>query len=313
MARTPQIKIRQLEMFDAVMKTGSTTAAAERLGVSQPAVSAALRGLEERLGTDLFDRQGRQLEPTATARLLAESTGPVFGAMEHLVRDFRRFGERTVSGLRIVAVSSLGHGTALTALRDLLEGDCASGVELKVDNPANVQAAVKTGQADLGLILGPPTPDKFEVVPLARTRLVSVVPRDHALVKRATLGPADMVSETLIGTDGIIGELVGGAFARQGVAYRPQIETGFAQTACAMVQAGLGVTVVDVFAAELYSGAQCSIRRFYPPTLVPAAALMSPTLGRGRRQLLEAYLDALRAAMDHVPSLGEQHRGTMYD
>ena len=65
------ITSRQLEAFRAIMEHGTVTAAAERLGVSQPAVSKILAGLEHEIGYPLFTRIKRRLAPTSEARLLA--------------------------------------------------------------------------------------------------------------------------------------------------------------------------------------------------------------------------------------------------
>jgi DNA-binding transcriptional LysR family regulator len=312
MAERSQIKIRLLEVFDAVIRTGTTTGAAAYLGVSQPAVSSSLRTLEGQLGLTLFERDGRNLVPNEVARRLAASTGPIFEVMADLTGDVRRVVKTGAAELRITATASFGHGVALAALRQVLRDHPTQSVSLRVQDNARVQAAVEMGQVDLGLMLGTPASRNLTVVPMARTPLVVLVPRDHGLGKRAMIGPADLVTETLIGSGTVIAPLVAGAFARQGIEYRPQIETGYAQTACAMVQEGIGVAVVDVFSAELFSNSRCSIRRFYPPTHLPALALVSASLTPAKQLAIDAYLEALRAAIDHAPSMANQHRADMY-
>lgn len=312
MADRPQIKIRLLEVFDAVLRTGTTSGAAAHLGVSQPAVSQSLRTLEEQLGISLFQRDGRSLIPTPMARRLAASTGPIFDVMGDLTGDVGRIVKMGTPELRIIATASLGHGVALVALREMLRDLPSLQASLRVHDNAHVQAAVELGQADLGLMLGTVQPRNLTVLPMARAPLVVLVPRDHALGKRAMIGPADLVTETLIGAGKVIAPLVEGAFARQGVAYRPQIETGYAQTACSMVQEGLGVAVVDVLSAELFANSRCSIRRFYPPTHLPALTLVSASPDPAKRAVIDVYLEALRAAIEQAPAMAYQHRADMY-
>ena len=75
------MNIRQLEIFRAIMRSGTLTAAAEALHVSQPAVSKILRHFESQLGYPLFDRVGGRLVATAEAQLL-------FADADHLFREF---------------------------------------------------------------------------------------------------------------------------------------------------------------------------------------------------------------------------------
>ena len=77
---------RKLEVFRAVMRNGSLTAAAQALNVSQPAVSKTLRHFEDQIGYPLFDRIGGRLRATPEAHLLYEDADRVFREIE-AVRD----------------------------------------------------------------------------------------------------------------------------------------------------------------------------------------------------------------------------------
>src|ERR671933_2544296 len=78
---------RQLAAFCAVVERKSFSEAAERLGVTQPAVSQQIRALEERLGRRLLDRSGRRVEPTETGLRLYRSAQRVLQAEEQLVEE----------------------------------------------------------------------------------------------------------------------------------------------------------------------------------------------------------------------------------
>jgi DNA-binding transcriptional LysR family regulator len=73
---------RQLEVFRAIMRNGSMTAAAEALHVSQPAVSKILRHFESQLGYTLFERLGGRLLPTMEARLRFDDADRMFREIE---------------------------------------------------------------------------------------------------------------------------------------------------------------------------------------------------------------------------------------
>src|SRR3546814_6538313 len=75
---------RQMEVFHAIMQTGSVTAAARVLHVTQPAVSAVLKHCEEQLGLKLFERTGGRLQPTREAEAIFPDIAGVFGQLEEV-------------------------------------------------------------------------------------------------------------------------------------------------------------------------------------------------------------------------------------
>ncbi len=77
----PDISLRLLEIFGAMMRCETTVEAAEQLGISQPAVSNGIRQLESQLGVTLFERLHRRLQPTEEALLLFEDVRPVFSML----------------------------------------------------------------------------------------------------------------------------------------------------------------------------------------------------------------------------------------
>src|SRR6266511_2015903 len=89
---------RQLAAFCAVVERKSFSQAAERLGVTQPAVSLQIRSLEQRLGRQLLDRSGRRVEPTEAGRRLYASAQRLLALEEQLLDDFSADDEGAVNG-----------------------------------------------------------------------------------------------------------------------------------------------------------------------------------------------------------------------
>src|ERR671924_2335561 len=89
---------RQLAAFCAVVERKSFSQAAERLGVTQPAVSLQIRSLEQRLGRQLLDRSGRRVEPTEAGQRLYASAQRLLQAEEQLVEELEADDEGTISG-----------------------------------------------------------------------------------------------------------------------------------------------------------------------------------------------------------------------
>ncbi|MFN3936623.1 MAG: LysR family transcriptional regulator [Gemmobacter sp.] len=297
--RRNDLNLKLLEIFGAVMETGTATAAAEVLGLSQPAVSAALRQLEHRLGVVLFERAGRRLVPTEAAHLLQAEAQPVFLMLDRLSDGIRRMKHHRAGRLRIAATPPMGHSFAPGALREFLRDRPAIEVQFDVLRLAEVQRAVDLGVADLGLGLGLAENAGVRTHVLSEAELVAVVPRDHVLTTRAVLGPADLARYPLIGLDSVIATLVEGAFALQGVPFRPRLQARYTQTACALVQAGLGVAVVDPFTAGHIAGNTVAVRRLQPAVRISAVAMTRE--GQDVPPLVNEFLEILRRRIETAP------------
>jgi Transcriptional regulator len=145
------ITLRQLEVFLAVIDTQSTTRGAEKLALSQSAVSSALADLENQLGVQLFERAGKRLIVNENARLLfprAQALLEQAQELENLFADGR-------SVLRIGASSTIGNyllPAVIARYREQLPG---IQLELRVANSADIAEAVSNFDVDIGFIEGP--------------------------------------------------------------------------------------------------------------------------------------------------------------
>src|SRR5215472_13428131 len=113
--------LRQLEILRALIRYRTTIAAARKLGLSQPAVSNALKSMESQAGFPLFERINNRLFPTREAQLLhdeAEAIFTVHGILENRLRDLK---ESKAGHLRIVATPPVGYGIIPQALKSFLQ------------------------------------------------------------------------------------------------------------------------------------------------------------------------------------------------
>ncbi len=246
------MNLRQLEIFQAVMYGGTTKNAARLLGVSQPAVSNMVRQFEDRLGFSLFDRVGGRLHPTQEANVLSKNLERVFAsvdAVQDLVDDLR---ESQVGTLKILASPSLGQ----TVLPDAIAAFVRDRPEVKIgfDTPPHeaIISRLDSHQADFGLTITPVDHPALECRPLRSARLVCAIPKGHPLARRKTIGPRDLRDTHLISYPRIspIGLIVDDAFRENGEVQRVGTEVRFCFSACTLVNAGVGVAVVDGFAAR---------------------------------------------------------------
>ncbi len=290
------LNLRELEVFRAVMEAGGVTAAAEALGMSQPAASKMLRQAEERLGFALFRRENRALVPTPEAHALLPELLGTFAALDGLQRladalRAGRSGQLSIAAVPVLATALLPRAVqAFRAARpDVL-------LRLRAMSALEVVNAVADHQADLGVVLGGCGDGRVEVRALPASVVGCALPSRHHLAKRAGLTLAEVAGETVIslGPQQPVGQLVRDAWAAAGLAGRIDIEVSQSSIACALVRAGAGIAVLDGFGlAE--AEAQGLATRPLRPRIPLAVTLVAPK-GRVPSRLAATFRAAVEAS-----------------
>lgn len=246
------VNLRQCETFRAVMETGTVTAAAERLCVSQPAVSKMLAQFERELGFRVFLRQGRRLIPTQDAHALYQEVRRAFIGLDYLSRfagDLRELRR----GHLVVAASHVVSSFFLPAVvARFLRSYPGVSVSLNTANSPAVAQEVATRRADLGVAQFRVPTQGVRFDRLRAVETVCVLRRGHVLARRRLIRPADLHGETFVALAAVNPRRARlmALFEAQGVVPRIQVDTPLASTACNLVMAGVGVTVLDRLSAE---------------------------------------------------------------
>ncbi len=182
----PQVSLSLLEIFGTMMRCRTTVEAADRLGISQPAVSNGLRQLERELDITLFERAHRRLEPTMEAVALFEEIRPLFGTLQSFSLRARRDIRQGKSGrIRIVATPPIGHTLAPRALQALVAESPDISVSYDVRRLSDTLMAVREGSADVGIALALDHHLDVNVEVLHRTRMVALLPTSSPLASRS--------------------------------------------------------------------------------------------------------------------------------
>ena len=261
------MNLRQLEVFHAIMRTGSVTAAAQELHVSQPAVSAVLKHTEQRLKFKLFERLGGRLHATPEALALMPDVAEIFGRVDTL--------GRLVEGMRDGIVGRLVLATSPTLVNAFLPRAVAlfrqrrPGVTLAIQSLStpNVVERVARREVDFGLVYGPVDDAGVEAEPLLSSEMACVVPAGHALAARPFVDAADLSSESVIslGATTRLGQAIDAACLAAGFAAPLiAIEASSSVTACLMVVEGAGVALVDRTSALSRSFGDLVFKPFRP-------------------------------------------------
>jgi DNA-binding transcriptional LysR family regulator len=291
------VNARQIEVFRTIMRCGTLTAAAQALNVSQPALSQLLLHAEDQLGFRLFQRLHGRLTPTPEATQL-------FPEAERLHRDlegFRRFAADLRTGnqgtLRLAASPPAALSFVPRALADFRAACPGVRVISYVISLTVVTSMLDNGEADLGVAMNDTVQPLIQTERIGQSEVVCLLPEDHHLARRRSIGPADLEGETLISyrPDSLPGLMLGQAFAEAGGRYQPQVEIDASIAAMSFVQQGLGVALVDAL-VPWHSFPGLTALPFLPRQSLPICLLFSTRrpLSRTQNVLREKLREAGR-------------------
>ena len=166
-------------MFRSIAETQSVSQAAQALGVSPPAISRALRQIEEALGRDLFDRKGRQLILNPHGELLLEAVRDMDLRLESVID---RLADSDASGaVRLGAVGQLGRVFLLPAIRALSEQYPKMQLSIVHLEPETAIERLKSGMLDLFLALNVAVGEPLPSLRLAELELAVYAGKGHPL------------------------------------------------------------------------------------------------------------------------------------
>jgi len=245
--------LRQLQVFEAIVRLGSFTRAAEELFLTQPTVSMQIKKLTDALGLPLFEHVGRNVEPTEAGLALYKSSRELFETLANL--------EMTVADLKGLKIGRLRLGVITTAkyLAPEILGEFSRlypGIDLalKVTNRERIIERMHRNEDDL-YFMGQAPDDELEVeaFPFAPNPLVVMAPRDHPLVRKKNIALSEIIEYPFIMREPGSGirDATLRLFAAQNLRPRVRMELGSNEAIKHAVVGGLGVSVLSLHTLAL--------------------------------------------------------------
>jgi DNA-binding transcriptional LysR family regulator len=240
-------RLRELEALRAFATTGTTVGAAQRLGISQSAVSRSLSQLEERLGRSLFVRASGRIYPTPEALRLNEKLDALFETLAEI--DGADWAAREDDPLRLVVPPTLAHHFIIRRVAEFLKRNPQRRIQLDIQSTDTLIAGILNSQYDLGLTSGMIQRSGVTLRPWRRSHIVCAMPEGHDLATKDQITPQDLEGVALIGFLGRLGTrgLTDQIFGRAGVRPLTIVETATNMASLELVREGLGVTLVNPF------------------------------------------------------------------
>ena len=290
---------RQLAAFCAVVERKSFSEAAERLGVTQPAVSQQIRSLEERVGQQLLDRSGRRVEPTEAGNRLYRSAQRLLALERQLLEDVAGEADGPLRGQLAMGASTGPGGTVVPVLLcEFAEANPDVTVDLTISDTQTIVEQVARREIELGVVGATPRNRAVAYEPFFHDEVILVCPPDHPFAGK-TVSLDDLRGRRLIVMQEGAGvrQVIEDELREAGTRLRDlevRLELGLQESVKSAVEAGHGVGFISRTAVEreLASGvlAEARVRGLEPSreiSLVRAA-------GRVSTRVADAFVEFAR-------------------
>jgi DNA-binding transcriptional LysR family regulator len=290
---------RQLAAFCAVVERKSFSQAAERLGVTQPAVSLQVRSLEKRLGRRLLDRSGRRVEPTEAGLALYRGAQRMIALEGQLLEELEAGEEGELGGaLEVGASTGPGSTVVPVLLCEFQRANPGVAISLSISDTQTVVDRVARRELELGVVGAARRHRGVTFEPFFRDEVVLACPPDHRFAGRTiTLDELQQVPLIVMQEGAGVRQVIEDELRRAGTRLRdlePRLELGLQESARSAVAAGYGVTFISRAAieADLAVGTLAVAR---VKGLDPARQIsLVRSTGRSQTRAAEAFLSFAR-------------------
>ncbi|MDQ2756544.1 MAG: LysR family transcriptional regulator [Actinomycetota bacterium] len=309
-----------LRVMRAISDEGSFTGAAVSLGYSQPAISQMVRRLEQRLGTVLVERIGRNVRLTEAGQVLARHAVGVLAALDAAEEEVAAIAGLRSGRVRLMAFPSSSATLVPRALSLVKQRFPDITVTFSEGEPPESLAALRAGECDLAVAFAyegddparPDDLDQFVSTPLLEDEVRLAVPRDHPLAGAGEVDLADFASESWIaGCPRCRGHLLALSHT-SGFTPTVSFETEDYVAVLGLVGAGLGVALVPDLILAAAKNSEVATLSLKPASRRTITVVTTEDLRRV--PAVRATLDALaESAAAYAGALSSAPRGRVLD
>ena len=289
------MRLRHLEIFHSVMRTGSVSGAAELLNLTQSAASKALAQAEHAFGLVLFRRVGGRLVHTREAEQLFAQTTVLFTQVESVDRLTRKLKRNPEDHLRIGCLPSLGLGLLPSIVGAFRAQYPGVSLEVVTGNGDELVENLVSREIDIAICFDMPTHPALEKLPRGDSPIVHLAhargPQAAATgISLAQLDPAQWIS--IGGSDPLAQRIRDAWPGLQDSAPVPMLETRSYYVAAAFAREGMGFAIVDSFTAQALAS-DMEVRPIEPALRIAAVAFHNAS--EVRSLAFNGFMECLQA------------------
>lgn len=245
------MRLRHIEVFNAVMQTGSVSAAARLINVTQPAVSRTLQHAELQLGFALFQRARGRLTPTNEALALFPHIEKLFEQLDEVQRLAANLRHGQVADrLHVLAVFALSREVLPRAVAGFRQKHPNVQVHVQALHTPQVVSGLMLQEADVGYVISSVGQPALEHESLAETDMFCVVPKGlmaPSKLRASGIALEALVDVPMVALDGKdpVGMRINQACREHGIGLSPVVTVQTYHAALSMAEFGLGAAIVD--------------------------------------------------------------------
>lgn len=296
------LNVREIEVFRAVIQTGTTTAAAQLLHTTQPSISRLLGQMQAAAGLKLFDMHKGRLRPTPEAMDLYATVQQHFLGRERIEHELAVLRQSGAGALRIGCTPALGLSVVPCVVRDFVVQHPGTHISLQTLGTAALREGLLHGRFDLVVSTVAIATPELDAAVLHRSYAVCVMHPDHPLAARKELHVRDLRGELLLtlNTDDSIFLQLQRTMQEHHVEVVSAIETTYSSTICSLAAQKLGVGVVNPYVASVFAKDLC-IMPLRPGCSVEVVLALPSQYAPSERteaflQFLQAHFQAMSVA-----------------
>ena len=292
------ITLRQLEAFCAVVESGSISVAAERLYLSQPAVSKIIASLEYRTQLTLFDREYRRIVPTAEARYLYKEARRLLAGLTDITRLAEELRTLNAGSVAIATLTAMGLQIVPSVLARFQQVRPNVDVTFQIRSPNKIMQWAIAQQIDFGIAITTMEHEAVSKETLCTTNGVCVMTQGHRLADRHRVDAADLHNEAFVTfvKEGFTRQALDRTFESLNVKPRCIAMASNSLAACTMVLQTGSVAVVDPYTALFFAPQRLVFRPFFPS--IPYEFQLLWPRYRSRSKLVQVLVQEIRKELE---------------
>lgn len=294
-----KFSFRQVEIFWAIMTTGSVTKAAALLKTSQPTVSREIARFEHVLGLKLFERTQARLQPTTQGLSLFEEVKTSYYGLER-INNAAQSIKNAQSSLTVACLPAFSQSLLPYVCGRFIKAFPEVNINITPQESPLLEEWMTAQRHDLGLTENSETPLGARCENIFTGDEVCVLPSSHPLCGKKVITPLDMAGTNMVSLSGqdpyriILDKILADAQVK----CRTAIETHSAAAVCFFVQQNVGVGIVNPLTALSFAGQGVCLRRF--STSIPFSVNLIIPLYRSQTSVATAFIEEMKLSSDEL-------------
>ncbi|HCH31339.1 MAG TPA: LysR family transcriptional regulator [Oceanospirillaceae bacterium] len=288
------LRFRQLQAFHRIVESGTVSAAAEQLNISQPGVSNLLSQLEHTSQLKLFNRCKGRLVPTNEGMVLYHEVDTLVRGLAHVEQSIVDLQNKQTSKLQLASIHAFSFGFMQSQIAQFSRQKPNLSVSYQSNYSQKIQEWIDVGLFEIGVSEMPVSRGLFDTS-VYQFETLCVMPSDHPLAYNKVLTPQLLSGEPFIimGPQHMVTRRTKEAFEQTGAKWNPVVHTHLLANKLSFVKAGMGVGLVDVISVENDASDKFITRPFSPKITLDVAIITSK--GKPLSAVGQAFLAQLKS------------------